>query len=123
MMSFRTRLKKHANDDNGVRFYFANGYYMLSLGREGTGPRLSKLATAYDGNTATPLKEELNNPEFMLKPARWYTVEIGKFLGNIDVSINGAEVFNVFDNDPREGPGIGVGTSGTGKAYFDDIRI
>jgi hypothetical protein len=39
------------------------------------------------------------------------------------VSINGAQLFDHFDDNPAEGPGIAVGTSGTGSAYFDDILI
>ena len=73
-------------------------------------------------STATALSET-SNSEYLAKPNRWYSLSIGKFGGNIDVAIDGAEIFKVYDDSPREGPKIAVGTTGKGYAYFDDVLI
>jgi hypothetical protein len=122
MVSFRTKLSAENTDDNDAQLFFADGNYLLSLGREGEKTQLSRLSTPYDSGTGTLLKET-DDQDSLLKPDRWYTVQVGKFRGHIDVTIDGAEIINVYDAAPKEGADIAVGTSGHGGVYFDDILI
>jgi hypothetical protein len=122
MVSFRTKLSDGNGHDNDARFFFANGNYLLTLGREGAKTQLSRLSATFDSTTATLLKET-NGQDSLLKSNRWYTVQVCKFRGHIDVTIDGAEIINVYDQAPKEGIDIGVGTFGRGTIYFDDILI
>jgi hypothetical protein len=133
MISFRTKVSNlTGNGNNGIgdndsRFYFADGYYLLSVGREGKDTHLWKLTSPFDFNGDKRELKDARPPEqvqkFFLEPDRWYTIEVGKFRDHIDVSIDGTQVFEGSDSERKDGAGIAVGTAGTGQGYFDDILI
>jgi len=112
----RVRMRSDDDDDVGVMFRVrdASTYYRFSWGAQGQFRRLVKRV---DGQF-TVLAEEAEG----YVPGRWYDVEIRAQGSLLEVSIDGALVFSVVDEDVAAGS-VALYTFANEFGWFDDVEV